>query len=192
MLRFVSINRSLRKWLAACLVFVSIGPSVAQPLDWPAAQRQLAGLSLDTQCQQAWELLWSWAKQGEIGARVELSNVVGIGWLRPPGINQDLETHRRHAFTFLLHSLPSGDPGVLQEVERTVTIYRSMTRASAKPYLDCVAASDRSACVGRLVERGLVADFAAYARELDILAAAPGARPAECPANAFHRRARQE
>lgn len=48
------------------------------------------------------------------------------------------------------------------------------------------------ACVGRLVELGLVAAFAAYARELDIVAAAPGARPAECPANAFHRRPRHE
>jgi hypothetical protein len=178
------------KWLTTCFFVLAIQPAFAQPTaDWASARRELEKISLDSpqHCQRVWEVIWSWAKRGEIEARLDLWKAVSLGWVKPPGINQDNETMGRHAHTFLIHSMPSNDPGVLEEMRRTVTLYRSMTRSSAKPYLDCVAAADRGPSVGRLVDMGIVADFDAYARELDMLAAAPDARPADC-SGGFHRR----
>jgi hypothetical protein len=181
----------------SCTPIVVAAPAVASvsrddEAGWAAAENELGSISLDTAegCAKAWETLWHWAKRDVPDARIGLYRVVSIGWIRPPGLTQDWETMQRHASTFLLHAMVGGHQSELEQVKRTVTLYRKMTSAAAQPYLDCVEASDRAACVSKLVGLGLVADFAAYARELDLLAAAPRARAADCPANAFHRRPR--
>ncbi|MGQ3298158.1 hypothetical protein [Reyranella sp.] len=164
-------------------------PSSAQSdADWAAGKAAVARESIGTPegCQNIWEFYWRWAKNGSVEARVELWKLISLGWLKPPGLNQDTETLLRHHYTLLIHNIASGEPVVLEAVERMVTVDRPMTQSSAKPYLECVRARDKSACVGSLVQAGLVADFDAYARELDMLAAAPDAKPASCPDGAFH------
>jgi hypothetical protein len=172
--------------LALLLPFVE--PSYAQSdTEWEAGKSAMAKESIGTAegCQKIWEFYWRWAKSGKAEARIDLWKLVSLGWLRPPGINQDTETLLRHHYTFLIHSIASGDADTLMAVER-MTLDRNMSQSSARPYLECTTARDKAVCVGSLVQTGLVADFDAYAQELDILAAAPGAKPAHCPDNAFH------
>lgn len=154
---------------------------------WEAEKSAITKEEIGTteSCQKIWDFYWRWAKSGKVEARVDLWKLVSLGWLRPPGINQDTETLLRHHYTFLIHSIASDDPAVL-EAFRRMPSERGMTKFSAQPYLECVTADDKRRCVGTLVQRGLVADFDAYARELDLLAAAPGAQPVHCPEGAFH------
>lgn len=172
--------------LAILLSFLQ--PTQAQSdAEWQVGREALSKEVIATTegCQRIWEFYWRWAKIGKAEARLELWKLISLGWLRPPGLNQDTETLLRHHYTFLIHSIVSGDPVVLEAVER-MPHDRRMSQSSAKPYLECVGARDKSLCVSSLVQAGLVADFDAYARELDMLAVIPGAKPAYCPDDAFH------
>jgi hypothetical protein len=184
--------------LIACILAVAVSmvaqSTVAQPTsDWPSAQKELRSLSLAVQadCERAWDLVWQWAKRGEQQARLNLLGVVSMGWIRPPGLNQDTETMLQHYYTFLLHALAEDSEEVIAEVKR-MPFDRKMSQASAQPYLDCAASNQRRACVDGLVAKGLIAAFDTYAREVDILAAAPGAKRAYCSPNAFHSPARKQ
>ncbi len=171
------------------LLLTFASPSFAQSeADWEAGKAAVAKEAIGTPegCQNIWAFYWRWARSGKAEARVELWKLISLGWLRPPGLNQDTETLLRHHYTFLIHSIASADPLVLEAVERMVTVDRAMTESSAKPYLECVRARDKSACVGSLVQAGLVADFDAYAQELGMLAGAADAKPVTCPDGAFH------
>lgn len=153
----------------------------------------MESLSLGKQadCERAWALLWEWSKRGRPEARIQLWAVVSLDWIRPPGLNQDYETGLRHSYTFLLYALAEDSEEAIAAVKRMPSD-RRMSKFLAHGYLDCAASDHRRACVDGLVTAGRVASFQTYARELNILAAAPGAKPAHCPADAFHSPARKQ
>lgn len=188
----------MRRWFATlpCKVagslFVSLlsfasAAHAQSDVAWEAEVSAIAKEQIGTAegCQKIWSVYWRWAKSGKTEARIDLWKLIWLGWLRPPGLNQDTETLLRHHYTFLIHSVASEDPDVL-EAFRRMPSDRRMTQFAAQPYLECVTANDKRQCVDSLVQRGLVADFDAYARELDLVAAAAGAKPAICPDDAFH------
>lgn len=80
----------------------------------------------------------------------------------------------------------------IEGLQQMITVDQKMSPSAAQPYLDCTTSNQRRACVDALVASGKVAAFDTYARELDILAAAPGAKRAYCPPNAFHSPARKQ
>jgi hypothetical protein len=168
--------------LGACLLWptLCLAQPAAQPVDieWEAASREFfkhPSSGSEEDCRKSWDFLWGWAKRGAAGARSQLGMSALL--ITPPGINQDAATLYRHAWTFAIHGLVGNDP---DEISFTREVVGPLGKQMPEAFESCLAESDRQACVKHLVELNVVADFDAYAREFDLSANAPGAKPPHC------------
>jgi hypothetical protein len=180
-MRFASIGLGVAG-LGACLLWPTLFlvQPAARPVDteWEAAgrdffERHSSGSAED--CRKNWDFLWDWAKRGSAGARSDLG--MSMLLITPPGLNQDAATRYRHAWTFAIHGMVGNDPN---EISFTRELAAPLGKELPDDFNSCLAESDRHACVKHLVEINVVADFDSYAREFDLSANAPGAKPPQC------------
>lgn len=171
---------------ALCFSMLLIAPVAFGQDDneWKVARSKISELARQGKCSEEWDLLWHWAKSGQLQARTQLGMAIHWDLIFPPGLNQDLGTLRRHKYTFMIHALLSVDlatasPEMLQ-VWRDLVIGKVFTGGAYHPVYDCLSQIDRRVCTAKLVTDEFVADFDTYARELDVVAKLPGARPATC------------
>ena len=148
--------------------------------EWDAATRGRDPLSTQEGCQEAWDFVWSWAKRGSASARSSIAAMIIYGYMAPPGLTQDVVTNRRHIWILLLHGIADNDEHSGNTLRQIVDSL-GLSVSSRAIYDDCIAATDRRPCVQSLVDKRIMPDFATYARELELSAAAPGARPVFCP-----------
>jgi hypothetical protein len=184
-MRFAGIGLGVAG-LGACLLWptLCLAQPAARPVDaeWEAASRDFFehhSSGSEEDCRKNWDFLWDWAKRGAAGARSQLGMSALL--ITPPGLNQDAATLYRHAWTFAIHGMVGNDPNEIsfaREVVGSTPLGKLMPDADA--FNSCLAESDRHACVKHLVEIHMVADFDTYAREFDLSANAPGAKPPQC------------
>jgi hypothetical protein len=151
--------------------------------EWDKVRRELeqSFRSNPESCRKAWDVSWHWAKRGVPGAQSDLGIAIALQYLIPPGLSQDVATRKWHAWTLTWHGLVDEDSRALPVVQSMVRSL-GLSQGGSRPFDDCLAASDRRACIKDLVNTGLLSDFDAYVRAVDLLAGAPGAMPVACPA----------
>ena len=165
--------------LVALLTTVSTACAGANN-DWIEAKKQ-ASLAIDAgECTKAWELVWPWAKRGNVEARAILATGMLAAGLTPPGGRNDAITRYRDSIILAVHGAADGDAAATEMslglVQNALVSDMGGTQIAA-----CFkAGTGPQTCVDSAIKNGFIPDFANYAREIDAVASAPGAPKATC------------
>lgn len=168
--------------LIRLLALVAAVSSTATVLaeSWTEAKPAIGEAVNERDCEQVWELTWPWAKAGESEARWGLATGVVTMGLMPPGVGRDAITRFRHVMVMSVHGAAAGQPS---STELLATVLPTdLQPVMGRQLLRCLTDGKQPAqdCVDAAVAEGLVPSFAAYAAELDWLAAAAPDADATC------------
>lgn len=146
---------------------------------WEEAKTRAVAYVDSGECDRAWDVLWPWAKSGQGEARAILAGGIFAAGLIPPGGTADTATRIRDMLTFAVHGL-AGPGGGTREIVDGLLQSELVTAMGARELRRCLA-SDKAAaaCVDVAVESGFVPEFADFAQDID-LAAAARPRDARC------------
>jgi len=143
---------------------------------WEAAADRVfaiesAKISDDERCLETWNILWPWAKKGNLEARVFIAlrvvSFLHMPYWRMPDDADDVLSRRRHAFIMIVHSsgIPdSGDEPTLNQI--FVDYIQGFSFPGKKSLLSCLQ-EPKSLCAQGAVEQGVVPSFEVYAKEID-------------------------
>lgn len=134
----------------------------------------------ENRCYETWNVLWPWAKKGNLEARamlfVAITPFMHIGAVAVPGNNGDSITTMRDSLIMAVHSegYKGGDSerafmNALNEFRQS--IYKGFalnSYSSGREFLECVQ-KKKQGCSTIAVTEGLVPSFEDYAREKDAL-----------------------
>jgi hypothetical protein len=117
-------------------------------------------------CQAVWNILWSWAKKGNMEARSGILGVMYAFGLEFPGRSGDTVSRMRDAVILGVHSVGS-------EPDEFVDNFISGIRGypGSDKFLECIHTNRSQECVNILVENRVVPSFEDFASEVDMLMA---------------------
>lgn len=148
--------------------------------DWEAAKTQAATTIDSGDCAGAWNLVWPWARRGNIEARAILATGVVAAGLIPSGSHGDAISQFRHSVILAVHGVADGDRATIELLNALMRsdVVSDMGGDRLKRCLD--ADTPARTCIANAINDGFVPDFGDYAREIDANASAPGAPAASC------------
>lgn len=155
---------------AMALVALVAGATVAcaqVPDDWDRSKTQAAAAVESGDCARAWNLIWPWARRGQVEARAILAGGAVANGLTPPGGSGDAVSQFRHALILSVHGAAGGDAKTMEMLRAVVRpeLVSHMGGRALKRCLD--AGNPPHRCVADAVEAGFVPDFESYADEID-------------------------
>ncbi len=136
-------------------------------------------LSEEKECQVTWDILWNWAKKGNLEARADLfyySFPAGLHapQLYMPGLLDEI-SRNRHTIILGIHSLGVQLDNKLQPlyIEHSNKIFNRLLNYGLKGqgFLKCLTLYPREECAQLAQDRALVPKFDEYAAEIDALIA---------------------
>ena len=148
--------------------------------DWIEAKQQ-ASLAIDAgECSKAWELVWPWAKRGNVEARAILATGMLAAGLSLPGGRNDAITRYRDSLILAVHGAAGGDAAA-KEMSLGLVQNSLVSDMGGAQFTACLKADTApQTCVDSAIKNGFIPDFANYAREIDAVASAPGSPKATC------------
>lgn len=159
--------------IVVAVIFLSALTKVAKAEDllWVADREKLARIS-DENCQEAWDILWPWAKKGNLEARLKLLGLVQWGIVTVPG-HADSASRWRDMSILTIHS--SGYEGNIKNVApedpRLTTFVSADFQIIYRDFLECYQKGDSIQCAEKAVKNKRVPSFSDYAEEIDGLVA---------------------
>ena len=167
---------------AAFIVVTAV--ACTQPLgdlgDWEAAKTEAATTIDSGNCAGAWNLVWPWARRGNIEARAILATGVVAAGLIPPGSYGDAISQFRHSVILAVHGAADGDRATMELLNALIRtdLVSDMGGDRLKRRLD----TDKPprTCIATAIKDGFVPNFEDYSREIDANTSAPGAPAASC------------
>ncbi|NOX42164.1 MAG: hypothetical protein GXP19_00275 [Gammaproteobacteria bacterium] len=152
----------------------------AQTGDWGAAKAQAATAIDSGDCAGAWNLVWPWARKGNIEARAILATGVVAAGLIPPGGHGDAISQFRHSVILAVHGAADGDRATTVFLRALIrdNLISDMGGDRLKRCLD--ADTPPRTCVAGAINDGFVPDFEDYSREIDAYTSTPDAPAASC------------
>lgn len=148
--------------------------------DWESAKTQGTSAVESGDCALAWNLIWPWARKGQVEARAILAGGVVVAELTPPGSGKDAISRFRHAVILAVHGAAEGDRTATELLDGFLRI-DIVLDMGGRPLKRCFEAGILPAtCVGEAVKSGFVPDFRDYAREVDAVSKSAGAAQASC------------
>ena len=148
--------------------------------NWETAKKQGEAAVDSGDCAQAWNLIWPWARSGQVEARAILAGGVFAAGLTPPGGSGDAISQFRHAVILAVHGAAEGDPAATELLHSLIRTELVSDMGGRKMKLCLEAGLAPHICVAEAVKLGFVPDFDAYAKEIDAVATLPGAAAAFC------------
>lgn len=129
------------------------------------------------ECSDVWDILWPWAKSGNLEARTMLytytvvSSAYNSKFLLP-GESGDLVTKMRNILILGVHSedykeTSNSDDAVRSVVRSMYKQYEFDARDKGKKFLQCLDSKGTKNCSKLAVEAGLVPSFENYAKQID-------------------------
>lgn len=126
-------------------------------------------------CDEIWEVLWSWSKKGNLEAREGLLTHIIYFGLDRPGTDQSFQSRQRDVVILGIHSI-----GVTKQLthsqETALSLLRDSEDRRAKKFLACVDQKLSADCAKIAVEEKIIPSFEEYASEVD-KAISKGSRP---------------
>ena len=143
--------------------------------------KQQASLAIDAgECSKAWELVWPWAKRGNVEARAILATGMLAAGLSLPGGRNDAITRYRDSLILAVHGAAGGDAAA-KEMSLGLVQNSLVSDMGGAQFTACLKADAApQTCVDSAIKNGFIPDFANYAREIDAVASAPGSPKATC------------
>jgi hypothetical protein len=168
--------------LAFCLPFIAFAGDATkkdrQSEEWLETKNKLQELVKGEKCEEYWDLLWPWAKKGNLEARVDLLTLMAPPphgtTVIAPGNSGDLVSRIRDILVMAVHS-----DGYKSEAAYTRD-YRELAYElyinegfqeipEGRRFLECVKSGSGN-CAEIAVKGKLVPSFDEYASQLDVLA----------------------
>lgn len=169
--------------LALSLGQFSIAFATDDVSDLLSDENKINNLSGDENCVARWDILWDWAKKGEMKARftllVSMMPLPDTGAVRMPGNNGDYVSNSKDVITMAVHSWEYiGDSD--NESKEFVKNYKAVILnvfmmagldriESGKKFIDCIGKSDGRTCSRLAVDEGLVPSFEIYSAQIDAM-----------------------
>jgi len=148
--------------------------------DWEITKNKAASLINSKDCANAWQLIWPWARKGNIEARAILATAIYAAGLIPPNSTSDAITLFRHSLILSVHGSANGDPAAL-ELLHALLREKLISDMGGSVLEGCLnIGTPPSKCVENAVIDGFVPSFYDYAREIDTLSRADWSLKASC------------
>lgn len=148
--------------------------------DWAGAKKQASSAIDARDCSKAWNLVWPWAKRGNMEARAILATGMLAAGLTPPGGRADAISRYRDSVILAVYGAAGGDTAAT-ELCLALIQNNLVSDMGGKRLAHCLKAGTApQTCVDNAVNNGFVPDFESYSREIDAVASAPGAPKASC------------
>lgn len=148
--------------------------------DWIETKKQASSAIDAKNCSKAWELVWPWAKRGNVEARAILATGMLAAGLTVPGGRDDAITRYRDSVILAIHGAADGDAAATEMALALVRIDHVAKMGGAQ-FADCInAGTAPKTCVDNATSSGFVPDFAEYSREIDAVTSARGSPKASC------------
>lgn len=135
---------------------------------WVDAKSHLQALDKED-CSGVWDLLWPWAKKGNLEARVLLFNAMINDGVTPPGrVDYDFKKYTHDALAMALYSY-GYDGTAADDFYRKAEVMWSVYGKwpDLTPFRLCVVEAKSSTCVAHAVSAGFIPSFDEYAKEID-------------------------
>lgn len=155
-------------------------PNTASSWDdpkWVEESNRVINSPVDTGCQERWDVLWAWAKKGNLQARNALAGLAMWGALIPPTGRENVA---RYVLILGVHSLGYHDdyPGTeAQNKELIEWIKQSKNFSKKEAFLTCITKEASQTCTQIAVDAEFVPSFDDFAKVID-QAIAKGNKPA--------------
>jgi hypothetical protein len=142
--------------------------------EWLADKARLEKLSNDSSsehaCQVAWDILWPWAKRGNLEARLTLSHAVMFGGWILPNSTADVLSIMRDFIILSVHGTGYKEKKDEHTDEISDQAYSALSRIfdrTADDFLLCIKKSRTQECAHTAAEDRLVPPFDEYAEQID-------------------------
>ncbi len=172
----------LRTTASIAVIAITVMACAQQRLsDWETAKIQAMTAIDSGDCTGAWNLVWPWAREGNIEARAVLASGVVAAGLTPPGSHGDAVSQFRHSVILAVHGSADGDPVTMEFLNALIrtNLVSDMGGDKLKRCLDA-ADTPPHTCIASAINDGFVPGFQDYSREIDANASALGASAAFC------------
>lgn len=145
--------------------------------DWASAKARFEELGQEGECEKLWNVLWPWAKAGNLEARLYLFLITtpppDVPFAYPPGSDGSYIERIRDSFILSIHSygyeFESEDMSNMYHKERW-NIYEQLgikNTMTGRRFLECIKEESRD-CVDIAVKEKIVPSFHDYARGIDM------------------------
>jgi hypothetical protein len=148
--------------------------------NWMDVKNQASSAINAGDCSKAWELVWPWAKRGNLEARAILATGMLAAGLTPPGGRDDAITRYRDSVILAVHGAAGGNAAAT-EMCLALIQEEPVSAMGGNQLSNCLkTGSNPQTCVDSAINSGFVPAFADYAREIDAVASIPDASKATC------------
>jgi hypothetical protein len=157
----------------------------AEDAEWSEDKIKLEKLTSEGKCDEYWDVLWPWAKQGNLEARRLLFIISAVQLhmpeVYPPGRSGDLISHVRDIIILGLHSLPNQNSGTITDQDKIfietltefITYYASAfqlnSASKAEKFMECWSKEKTQKCTKLAVDNGFIPSWESYSAEIDAL-----------------------
>lgn len=152
---------------------------------WLKDKIKLEKLASEGICDQHWDLLWPWAKQGNMEARRILFTISAVQLhmpeVYPPGRSGDLVSHLRDIIILGLHSLPKQNSGTITNQDKVfietltefiryyISTFQLNSANKAEKFIECWSKEKTQKCTKLAVDNGFIPSWESYSAEIDAL-----------------------
>ncbi len=148
--------------------------------NWPKAKALAQILYNRETCDKMWDILWPWAKKGNVEARSMLAKNILLAGMWPPGSTSDMLSYIRHATIFAIHGLANHEVAGKKLLPFADRIQGAELFSVILIYDACIDQKKTSeVCTNEMIQSGFIPDFESYSREIDAAVMA-GLKPARC------------
>lgn len=164
------------------LMLISIGlvnSAIAHDFtSWEKSKTYIEKINSNEFCEERWDVLWHWAKNGNLEARFMILFLLNpppdMGSMKLPGRSGDVVSNIQDLVIFSVHSHEySGDFPMRDEYKKVAyELYKMVgfeDSVRGKDFLECVQDAESSECADIAVSNKLVPSFNDYVLQIDAL-----------------------
>ncbi|MCC7305011.1 MAG: hypothetical protein IT558_01995 [Alphaproteobacteria bacterium] len=148
----------------------------SQDPEWLAAKKSLENLVQEEKCSEYWNILWPWAKKGNLEARalllISLAPPPDMNIIYAPGSSGDYISKLRDITIMSVHSHGYKEKWFEDYKNLISDLYVQVgfdEISAGKDFLKCVKDTPSANCIDIAVKEKLVPSFEEYASQIDAL-----------------------
>ncbi len=143
---------------------------------WQTTRDQAAQAFEKSNCTKVWQLVWPWARGGNVQALAMLATGAYSANLLPPGISTDPLARLRHTLILSAHAAAGNDTANTQLLEGLLQ-EPLIADAGGRQLRECLAGNTaKEKCISHAVNDGFLPALVTYSKELALAEQQPHAK----------------